>query len=197
MKNLYHNSLKILLSGSFISAGIGLPMLISTGHFLECQPVPAPKGKTANSRAGSVTCEILEVGGGTLFTKGNKVLDRRTYDNIRQAEMATVKAPLTLTTEVNKPNSRISETVTTVQEIPIEQLILVRGQRKEAVDFRFPADTVSSISSQINVLAKDSKAPKFSIEIGQPSRMPQIIGWVLITVGVLAFLATPAPTLEN
>jgi hypothetical protein len=189
MKNLYHNALKILLSGSFISAGIGLPMLMSTGHFLECHRAPAPQG--------SVNCEILEMGGGTLFTKGNKVLEQQIYDDIRQAEVATVKAPLTLTTEVDKLNSRISETVTTVQEIPIEQLILVRGQRKEAVDFRFSAGSVSSISSQINALAKDDKAPKFSIEIGQPSRIPQIMGWVFITGGVLAFLAKPPLPLEN
>jgi hypothetical protein len=197
MRNLYHNFLKILLSAGFISAGIGLPMIMSTGHFLECQRTPTAKDKTADTRVASVTCEILEMGGGTLFTKGNKVLDQQTYDDIRLAEVVTVKAPLTLTTEVDEPNSRISRTSTSVQEISIEKLILVIGRKKQAVEFRFPVGTVSSISSQINNLIKDDQAPKFSIEIGQPSRVPQIMGWVFITGGLLSFLAKSSSPLEN
>jgi hypothetical protein len=126
-----------------------------------------------------------------------KVLDQTIYENIHRAEVATVKAPLTLTTEVPQPTGKLSETSTSVQEMPIDKLIFVKGDRKEAVEFQFSAGTAGKISRQINILTQDAKASKFSIEIGHPERLPMVIGWVSVVLGILVMLAKPTVAIEQ
>jgi hypothetical protein len=77
MENILHNLFKILFGGIFISAGIGLPTIMSTGHSLECQPDLQVQGMATKASPPTVTCEILQMGGGTLFTKGTQVIDRQ------------------------------------------------------------------------------------------------------------------------
>jgi hypothetical protein len=194
MENLAKYIPKILLSVGLMGAGIGFPLIMSTGHFLECQRNPSPKSKTSKA---TVNCAILEMGGGTLLTKGTKELDRRSYPNIRQAEVATIKAQLTSTTEVPRANGGLSDTSTTVQEVPIERLVIVVADRqkvrKETVEFSLQDGTAGTISNQINQLIADPTAPKFRIEVGAPARLPQVMGWIFVVGGILALLVKTEP----
>jgi hypothetical protein len=187
MENILHNFFKILFGGIFISAGIGLPTIISTGNFLECQPDRQALGKTTSPP--TVTCEILQMGGGTLFTKGTQVLDRQTYQQIRRAEVATINAKLTSKSSNHtnnlRENGRFTNTAKTEQEIPIDKLVLVLAQGKQTVNFQFTAGMASTIVSQINSSITNPNAPKFSIEIGHSPLFPQVIGWFCLVGGVL------------
>jgi hypothetical protein len=185
MENILHNFFKILFSGIFISAGIGLPAIISSGNFLECQPDRQVQGTAAKTSPPTVTCEILQIGGGTLLTKGNQVLDRRSYAQIRHAELATIKAKLTSTASTRRENGRFTDTNKTVQEISIEKLVLVLPQGKQTVDFPFGAGMANEIVRQINSSIANPNAPKFSINIGHSALAPQVMGWAFLLVGVL------------
>lgn len=188
MENILHNLLKILFGGIFISAGIGLPTIMSTGHFLECQPDRKAQGITTNTSPATVTCEILQMGGGTLLTKGTQVIDRRYYQQIRHAELATIKAKLTSKSSNNvRENGRFTNSSKTVQEILIDKLVLVLPQGKQTVDFPFAAGMANEIVSQINNSIANPTAPKFSIDIGYSALAPQVMGWVFVVGGVLVF----------
>jgi hypothetical protein len=190
MENILHNLFKILFGGIFISAGIGLPTIMSTGNFLECQPDRLVQGSATTASPPTVTCEILQMGGGTLFTKGTQVIDRQSYQQIRRAEVATIKAKLTSKSS-NHTNLTFDERVRytnsskTVQEIPIDKLVLVLPQGKQTVNFQFTAGMASTIVSQINSSIANPNAPKFSIEIGPSALFPQVIGWFCLVGGVL------------
>jgi hypothetical protein len=188
MEKILHNFFKILFGGIFISAGIGLPTIMSTGHFLECQPDRNPQGTTANTRPPTVTCEILQMGGGTLLTKGTQVIDRQPYQQIRRAEVATIQAKLTSkSSNTRRENGSFTNSSNTVQKIPIEKLVLVLLQGKQTVNFPFAAGMASTIVSQINNSIANPNAPKFSIEIGHSALLPQVMGWVFVVGGVLVF----------
>jgi hypothetical protein len=172
MENILHNVFKILFGGIFISAGIGLPTIMSTGHFLECQPDRQIQGTAAKASPPTVTCEILQMGGGTLLTQGTQVLDRQSYQKIRHAELTTIKAKLKLT---SKSSSNI------------DKLVLVLPQGKQTVNFPFAAGMVNEIVSQINNSIANPTTPKFSINIGHSALAPQVMGWVFMVGGVLVF----------
>jgi hypothetical protein len=187
MENILHNFFKILFGGIFICAGIGLPTMMSTGNFLECQPDHQAQGSTT-AIPPTVTCEILQMGGGTLLTKGTQVLDRQPYRQIRHAEIATIKAKLTSRPSNNiRENGRFTNTNQTVQNIPIDKLVLVLPQGKQTVNFQFGAGMANTIASQINSSIANPNSPKFSIEIGHSAVFPQVIGWFCVGVGVLVF----------
>jgi hypothetical protein len=171
MENILHNFFKILFGGIFISAGIGLPTIMSTGHLLECQPDRQAQTTTTNPSPATVTCAIAQMGGGTLLTKGTQVIDRQFYQQIRRAEVATIKAKLT--------TSKSS-----LQEVRIEKLVLVLPQGKQTVNFPFGA---GMIVSQINNSIANTNAPKFSINVGHSALFPQVMGWFFVVVGVLVF----------
>jgi hypothetical protein len=185
MENILHNFFKILFGGIFISAGIGLPTMMSTGNFLECQPDRQVQGSTTASPP-TVTCEILQMGGGTLLTKGTQVIDRQPYQQIRRAEVATIKAKLTSKSSTNRrENGRFTDTSQKVQEIPIDKLVLVLPQGKQTVNFQFAAGMANTIASQINSSIANPNSPKFSTEIGHSAVFPQVIGWICLVGGVL------------
>jgi hypothetical protein len=187
MENILQNFFKVLFGGIFISAGIGLPTIMSTGNFLECQPDRQVQG-TTTANSPTVTCEILQMGGGTLLTKGTQVLDRQTYQKIRRAEVATIKAKLTSnSSHTTRENGRFTDNKQTVQEIPIDKLVLVLPQGKQTVNFQFAAGMANTIASQINSSISNPNALKFSIEIGHMAMFPQVIGWFCVGVGVLVF----------
>lgn len=187
MQNILHNFFKILFGGIFISAGIGLPTIMSTGNFLECQPDHQAQGTTTTNPP-TVTCEILQMGGGTLLTKGTQVIDRQPYQQIRRAEVATIKAKLTSkSSTTRRENGRFTDTNQTVQAVPIDKLVLVLPQGKQTVNFQFGAGMANTIASQINNSIANPNSPKFSIEIGQSAVFPQLIGWFCVGVGVLVF----------
>jgi hypothetical protein len=173
MENILHNFFKILFGGIFISAGIGLPTIMSTGHFLECQPDRQVQGTAAKTSSPTVTCEILQMGGGTLFTQGTQVLDRQPYQKISHAELATIKAQLT----TSKAGSK--------KTVPIDKLVLVLPQGEKTVNFPFAAGMANEIVGQINNLISNPITPKFSIEIGHSALAPQVMGWVFLVGGVL------------
>jgi hypothetical protein len=186
MENILHNFFKILFGGIFISAGIGLPTIMSTGHFLECQPDRHSNSTTAKTSPATVTCEIVQMGGGTLLTKGTQVIDRQFYQQIRHAEVATIKAKLTSKSSNNiRENGRFTNINKTEQEIPIDKLVLVLPQSKQTVNFQFTAGMASTIVSQINDSIANPNAPKFSIEIGHSALLPQVMGWVFLVGGIL------------
>ena len=188
MENILHNFFKILFGGIFISAGIGLPTMMSTGHFLECQPDLQTQGTTINPIPPTVTCEIIQMGGGTLLTKGTQILDRQFYQQICHAEVATIKAKLTSKSSNNRrENGRFTNIDKTEQEIPIEKVVLVLPQGRQTVNFPFTAGMASTIVSQINELIANPNAPKFSIDIGHSALLPQVMGWFCIVAGVLVF----------
>jgi hypothetical protein len=172
MENILHNFFKILVGGIFISAGIGLPTIMSTGHFLECQPDRQVQDTAAKASPPTVTCEILQMGGGTLLTQGTQVIDRQSYQKIRHAELATIKAKLKLT---SKSSSNI------------DKLVLVLPQGKQTVNFPFAAGMANEIVSQINNSIAHPTTPKFSIDIGHSALVPQVMGWVFVVGGVLVF----------
>jgi hypothetical protein len=172
MENTLHNFFKILFGGIFISAGIGLPTVMSTGHFLECQPDRQVQGTAAKAIPPTVTCEILQMGGGTLLTQGTQVLDRRSYQKIRHAELTTIKAKLKLTSK---------------SSTNIDKLVLVLPQGKQTVNFTFAAGTVNEIVGQINNSIAHPTTPKFSIDIGHSALLPQVMGWVFMVGGILVF----------
>jgi uncharacterized protein YejL (UPF0352 family) len=180
MENILHNIIKTLFCGIFITAGINLPTIMPTGHFLECRPDLNSQGGTAKAILPTVTCEILQIGGGTLLTKGTQVLDRQLYQKIRHAEISIIKAQLTTSTKGK-----------TVREERIEKLVLVLAQGKQTVDFSFTAGMANMIANQINDSIANSNASKFSIEIGQPAWLPQAMGWVCLAGGVLIFSIKP------
>lgn len=188
MENILHNFFKILFGRIFISAGIGLPTIMSTGNFLECQPDHQAQSTAAIANPPTVTCEILQMGGGTLLTKGTQVLDRQPYQQIRRAEIATIRAKLTSkSSHTTRENGRFTDTKQTVQAIPIDKLVLVLPQGKQTVNFQFGAGMANTIASQINNSIANPNSPKFSIEIGHPAVFPQVIGWFCVGVGVLVF----------
>jgi hypothetical protein len=172
MENILHNIFKILFGGIFISAGIGLPTIMSTGHFLECQPDRQAQGTAKKASPPTVTCEILQMGGGTLLTQGTQVLDRQSYQKIRHAELTTIKAKLKLTSK---------------SSTNIDKLVLVLPQGKQTVNFPFAAGMVNEIVSQINNSIAHPTTPKFSIDIGHSALAPQVMGWVFMVGGVLVF----------
>jgi hypothetical protein len=192
MENMLHNLFKILFGGIFISAGIGLPTIMSTGNFLECQPDRQVQDTATKAIPPTVTCEILQMGGGTLFTQGTQVVDRQSYQQIRRAEVATIKAKLTSKSS-NHTNLTFDERVRytnssrTVQEIPIDKLVLVLPQGKQTVNFPFAAGMANEIVSQINNSIAHPATPKFSINIGHSALAPQVMGWVFVVGGVLVF----------
>jgi hypothetical protein len=175
MKNILHNFDKILFAGALISIGISLPMMLSTGHFLECQPDFIYDDKPADFQP-TASCEILEIRGGTLLTKGTQVIDRYFYRQIRRAEVVTIKGSLTSSTK----------------RMPLERLVFVFAKGKQTVDFRLNVGMADNISIQINNLIANPQAQKFSIDVGQAAFMPQI-GWVLVAGGVLVFFTKPSP----
>jgi hypothetical protein len=188
MENILHNFFKILFGGIFISAGIGLPTIMSTGHFLECQLDRQVQHTAAKASPPTVTCEILQMGGGTLFTQGTQVIDRQPYQKISRAELATIKAKLTSKSSSNRrENGRFTNSSKTVQEIPIDKLVLVLPQGKQTVNFPFAAGMANEIVSQINNSIAHPAKPKFSIDIGHSALAPQVMGWVFVVGGVLVF----------
>jgi hypothetical protein len=188
MENILHNFFKILFGGIFISAGIGLPTIMSTGHFLECQPDLQVQDTAAKASPPTVNCEILQMGGGTLFTKGTQVIDRQPYQKISRAELATIKAKLTSKSSSNlRENGHFTNSSKTVQEIPIDKLVLVLPQGKQTVNFPFAAGMANEIVSQINNSIANPTTPKFSINIGHSALAPQVMGWVFVVGGVLVF----------
>jgi hypothetical protein len=172
MENILHNFFKILFGGIFISAGIGLPTIMSTGHFLECQLDRQVQDTAAKASPPTVTCEILQMGGGTLFTKGTQVIDRQPYQKISRAELATIKAKLKLTSK---------------SSTNIDKLVLVLPQGKQTVNFPFAAGMANEIVSQINNSIANPTTPKFSTDIGHSALVPQVMGWVFMVGGVLVF----------
>jgi hypothetical protein len=175
MENILHNIFKILFGGIFISAGIGLPTIMSTGHFLECQPDRQAQGTAKKASPPTVTCEILQMGGGTLLTQGTQVLDRQPYQKISHAELATIKAQLT----TSKAGSK--------KTVSMDKLVLVLPQGKQTVNFPFAAGMANEIVSQINNSIAHPTTPKFSINIGHSALLPQVMGWVFLVGGVLVF----------
>jgi hypothetical protein len=154
-----------------------------TGHLLECQPDRQAQTTTTNPSPATVTCSIAQMGGGTLLTKGTQVIDRQFYQQIRRAEVATIKAM------TNSKSSR--------QEVRIEKLVLVLPQGKQTVNFPFGAGMASIIVSQINNSIANTNAPKFSINVGHSAPFPQMIGWFFVVVGVLMFCTKPTSSSDR
>jgi hypothetical protein len=86
-----------------------------------------------------------------------------------------------------RENGRFTDTNQTVQEIPIDKLVLVLAQGKQTVNFQFAAGMANEIASQINSSIANPNASKFSIEIGHSALFPQAIGWFCLATGVLVF----------
>jgi hypothetical protein len=175
MKNIPNNFGKILFGEALIIGGMSFPM-ITTGIFLECQPESSLNGKIANINPPTASCEVSERRGGTLLTKGSQILDHNLYQNIRHAEVATIKGNL----------------IESGRRTPIERLVFVFAKGKHTVNSPLNSGMADSLSKQINNLISDPNAQKFSSEIGQSAFIPQVIGWVLVAGGALVFFTKPS-----
>jgi hypothetical protein len=173
---MFETILKTILGAVLVSFGIGMPMLLSSGRELAC----GREGK-------AVTCQVNQMGGGTLWRSGTQIIDSEVYPNIRQAKIATVNAQLT---------QRVKRTINTpedvVQDVQLNRLVLVSatGQHPIQLGSGEGTDLPANIANQINQLVKDPKASAISIEIAAGPLLPRFLGGGALLIGAIVLVDT-------
>lgn len=162
---------KLLSSSIIVGMGFWIPTLLPGDRILACE-----------RERKMVNCEVQQHGGGTLFRTGTTVVDRDRYDNIRKAEVVIVNAERTYASDTFGGDR--------VEKVQLQRLILVSGSFKYPIKLSSEEESglATTIANQINLLNRDSSAPKLLVSIGEPSWLPHVIGGVTIAIGVLIFL---------